>query len=142
MPIAAVASVRSFNLREMPKSHATDLNPIPWLIPLAMPPSSASPELRATVVWVEDQCLRQCVPRMATPPDVLRRVTLHPAKSVSTFTIKCSGVSWYLKAYTSLGTLRMYRTAVSSFSGDLMVGVEHNAAQLLGTICQVWAVLG
>ena len=52
--------------------------------PRQMPDSSASPDERAIVVWVSDQCLIGCCPLMAMPPDVDRRVVWHPPKSVST----------------------------------------------------------
>eukprot|EP00969_Alexandrium_andersonii_P367579 15471024-Alexandrium_andersonii.AAC.1 len=47
-----------------------------------MPASSASPELRAMVFWVVDQCLMARVPRAHTPPHVDLRVRRHPTKSV------------------------------------------------------------
>ena len=50
---------------------------------LAMPPSSASADDRHTVEWVFEVVLMQCNPRRVQAPDVLRLVTLHPAKSVS-----------------------------------------------------------
>eukprot|EP00974_Lingulodinium_polyedra_P044418 4261023-Lingulodinium_polyedra.AAC.1 len=54
--------------------------------PLTIPPSSASPELRVIAFWVADQCLTKCAPCMTQPPLVERRVSGHPAKSVSTYT--------------------------------------------------------
>eukprot|EP00969_Alexandrium_andersonii_P114706 5071576-Alexandrium_andersonii.AAC.1 len=51
-----------------------------------MPASSASPELRAMVFCVVDQCLIVWNPHTATPPLVERRVDMHPAKSVSEYT--------------------------------------------------------
>eukprot|EP00974_Lingulodinium_polyedra_P086360 8365960-Lingulodinium_polyedra.AAC.1 len=64
-------------------------------VPLTMPPSSASPEERATTFWVEDQCFSRCPPRRTHPPLVERRANRQPAKSVSVkawATIRCS--SW------------------------------------------------
>ena len=53
--------------------------------PLAdSPPSSASAELRVTVLCVLDQCLMRWPPLRVRPPEVERLVEGHPAKSVST----------------------------------------------------------
>ena len=52
---------------------------------VSIPPNSASAELRHTVVWVFESALIGCAPRIATPPDVLRRVLGHPAKPVSVY---------------------------------------------------------
>eukprot|EP00969_Alexandrium_andersonii_P217576 9611123-Alexandrium_andersonii.AAC.1 len=51
-----------------------------------MPASSASPELKAMVFSVVDQCLVARVPRTHTPPHVERRARRRPAKSVPTYT--------------------------------------------------------
>ena len=55
MPIAALLSARIVRLTSKPKSAAIDTRPRPSPAPLTMPPSSASPELRAIVFWVLDQ---------------------------------------------------------------------------------------
>eukprot|EP00969_Alexandrium_andersonii_P365949 15467366-Alexandrium_andersonii.AAC.1 len=58
--------------------------PKPSAAPLPMLASSASPELKAMVFGVVDQCLMACAPRTHTPPHAERRVCKHPTKSVST----------------------------------------------------------
>eukprot|EP00969_Alexandrium_andersonii_P298843 13210552-Alexandrium_andersonii.AAC.1 len=58
--------------------------PIPSAAPLAIPASSASPELKALVFCVVDQCLMARIPLTHTPPLVDLRVGKRPAKSVST----------------------------------------------------------
>eukprot|EP00969_Alexandrium_andersonii_P096781 4272503-Alexandrium_andersonii.AAC.1 len=50
-----------------------------------MPASSASPELKAMVFWVVDQCFIACWPRARAPPHVDRRVWRQPVKSASTY---------------------------------------------------------
>ena len=50
MPMAAVASVRTSSSTGIPRSMAKDCKPRPMDAPRHMPPSSASPELSATVV--------------------------------------------------------------------------------------------
>ena len=50
MPMAAVASVRNSSERGIPRSAPMDLRPRPWLMPLAIPPSSASPDDNAIVL--------------------------------------------------------------------------------------------
>eukprot|EP00969_Alexandrium_andersonii_P331007 14630833-Alexandrium_andersonii.AAC.1 len=50
-----------------------------------MPASSASPELKAMVFCMVDQCLMARSPRMHTHPQADRRVRKRPAKSVSTY---------------------------------------------------------
>ena len=67
MPIADVASVRTLSEVLMPGSAAIDRKPMPCEMPLAKPPSSASPELNATVLWALDQCLVQWSPFIETP---------------------------------------------------------------------------
>ena len=74
MPMAAVASVKTSRSRDTPISQAKDCSSRPIDASRQIPPSSASPELRATVVCVTDQCLIQWLPLIATPPDVDRRV--------------------------------------------------------------------
>eukprot|EP00969_Alexandrium_andersonii_P008484 370247-Alexandrium_andersonii.AAC.1 len=59
------------------------VRPTPSAAPLTIPASSASPELKAMVFWVIDQCLMACCPRTRTPPHVDLRVSRHPAKSAS-----------------------------------------------------------
>ena len=86
MPIAAVASVLIIKVHERPKSFATVCNPSAVDAPRQIPFSSASAELRVTVVWVELQCLIRWRPRRHTPPDVDLLVDKQPAKSVSTAT--------------------------------------------------------
>eukprot|EP00969_Alexandrium_andersonii_P099741 4399920-Alexandrium_andersonii.AAC.1 len=61
-----------------------DVRPRPSAAPLTIPASSASPELKAMVFCVDDQCLMACILLIHTPPLVDRRVSRHPAKSVST----------------------------------------------------------
>ena len=76
-----------------------DFKPIAWEGPFEIPPSFASAELSARVACVLDQWRIQCPPPpMATPPLAERRVTRHPAKSVSTLTVSsasgaCQGKS-------------------------------------------------
>ena len=75
IPIAAVASVMMFTLKLMPKSLASYCNPRAIDAPRQIPPNSASPEERAMVGCVTDQCLMGWHPRSAMPPEVDRRVT-------------------------------------------------------------------
>eukprot|EP00969_Alexandrium_andersonii_P153999 6808496-Alexandrium_andersonii.AAC.1 len=60
--------------------------PRPSAAPLTTPASSASPEHKAMVFRVVDQCLMACAPRTHTPPRVERRVCKHQAKSVPAYT--------------------------------------------------------
>ena len=83
-PIAAVASVNISSLKTSPRSREMLCNPSALLAPLQIPPSSASPDERATVLWVELQCWSRWAPRLMHPPEVLRLVRKHPATSVST----------------------------------------------------------
>eukprot|EP00969_Alexandrium_andersonii_P135200 5980813-Alexandrium_andersonii.AAC.1 len=71
----------------MHKSRATDTSRNPSADPLAIPASSASPELRAIVFWVVDKCLITREPHRAASPQVERRVVRQPAKSVSAKTV-------------------------------------------------------
>ena len=86
IPIAAAESacMRTFMLR--PRSNPQDWMPSASVVHFTRPYNSASAELKVTARWVDDQCFIRWVPRRATPPDVLRRVAMHPAKSVSTKT--------------------------------------------------------
>eukprot|EP00969_Alexandrium_andersonii_P095606 4223904-Alexandrium_andersonii.AAC.1 len=59
------------------------VRPRPSAAPCTIPASSASPELKAMVFCVVDQCLMACMPPTHTPPLVDLRVRRHPAKSVS-----------------------------------------------------------
>eukprot|EP00969_Alexandrium_andersonii_P000491 21051-Alexandrium_andersonii.AAC.1 len=68
-----------------------------------MPASSASPELRAMVFCVVDQCLMVWDPHMAAPPRVERRVDMQPAKSASVYTIMPGSPFCHGKWYTALG---------------------------------------
>eukprot|EP00969_Alexandrium_andersonii_P113884 5034082-Alexandrium_andersonii.AAC.1 len=83
MPIAALLSAQTRSSVPTPKSRATDTSPMPSAAPLTIPASSASPERRAIVFWVEDQCLITWDSRVAAPPRVERRAVIHPAKSAS-----------------------------------------------------------
>eukprot|EP00969_Alexandrium_andersonii_P051890 2279082-Alexandrium_andersonii.AAC.1 len=87
MLIAALLSAHTRSSVSIPKSWVTDTSPTPSAAPLTMPASSASPELRAMVFWVVDQSLIVREPHMAAPPLVERRVDMHPAKSVSVYTV-------------------------------------------------------
>eukprot|EP00969_Alexandrium_andersonii_P256494 11338843-Alexandrium_andersonii.AAC.1 len=60
--------------------------PKPSAAPLTMPARPAFPELKATVLRAVDQCLMARNPRTHTPPQMDRRVRMHPAKSASTRT--------------------------------------------------------
>eukprot|EP00969_Alexandrium_andersonii_P031660 1383457-Alexandrium_andersonii.AAC.1 len=44
------------------------VRPNPSAAPFTLPASSASPELKAMVFWVVDQCLMARCPRMHAPP--------------------------------------------------------------------------
>ena len=71
--MTAVASV--FTCKEMatPRSSQRDRNPKPYVVPLAIPDSSASPEDKATVDCVTLQCFKRYGPKVKVPPEVLRR---------------------------------------------------------------------
>ena len=84
IPIAAVASECARILYLNPRSRATDCMPSPCAIPEAMPPSSASPEDKAMVDCVFDHAFTNDPFMRQIPPAVDRRVSLQPAKSVST----------------------------------------------------------
>eukprot|EP00969_Alexandrium_andersonii_P086334 3806089-Alexandrium_andersonii.AAC.1 len=56
MPMAALLSLRTCSRTVSPRSWATATMPRPSAAPLTMPASSASPELRAMVLRVADQC--------------------------------------------------------------------------------------
>eukprot|EP00969_Alexandrium_andersonii_P347553 15366817-Alexandrium_andersonii.AAC.1 len=60
-------------------------SPRPSAAPLTTPANSASPELKAMVFWVVDQCSMARCPRMRAPPRVGRRARRRPAKSASTY---------------------------------------------------------
>ena len=90
IPIAAVASLWTRNLSGHLMSAANDCMPSPCAMPAAIPESSASPEDKAMVLWVLDQCLIWQVPSIPQPPLVLLLVFAHPAKSVSVNTSRCS----------------------------------------------------
>ncbi len=83
MPIAAVASLCTLTLRGQSISAHSDWMPKPWAMPDPMPESSASPDDRAIVVWVLDQCFTWHPEIMQQPPLVDLLVTAQPAKSVS-----------------------------------------------------------
>eukprot|EP00969_Alexandrium_andersonii_P294846 13032607-Alexandrium_andersonii.AAC.1 len=85
MPMAALVSAQTSKEAENPRSWGMAVRPSPSAAPLTIPASSASPELKAMVFWVVDQCLMARAPRMRTPPHVDRRVGRRPAKSVSTY---------------------------------------------------------
>lgn len=96
IPSAAVASDKISMSCLMPRSSPTLRRPIPMSAPLHRPVISASPEDKAKVACVLDQCFKQCWPNIAAPPLVLRRETRHPAKSVSTNSWRCFGVYCHL----------------------------------------------
>ena len=92
-------------------SRPSDWRPKPMEAPRQIPPSSASPEDKATVVWVTDQCSIQCPPLIATPPEVDRRVTWQPPKSVSTKVLSVASGFWKSKRYTNRGSPTRKRIA-------------------------------
>eukprot|EP00969_Alexandrium_andersonii_P184266 8141757-Alexandrium_andersonii.AAC.1 len=59
--------------------------PRPSAGPLATPASPASPELKAMVFCVVDQCLTARKPLAHAPPQIDRRARKRPAKSVSAY---------------------------------------------------------
>eukprot|EP00969_Alexandrium_andersonii_P151107 6681301-Alexandrium_andersonii.AAC.1 len=85
IPMTALLPAQTSREAENPRSWATAVRPKPSAAPLTIPASSASPELKAMVFWVVDQCLMAREPRTHTPPHVDLRVRRRPAKSVSTY---------------------------------------------------------
>eukprot|EP00969_Alexandrium_andersonii_P058833 2592757-Alexandrium_andersonii.AAC.1 len=81
--MAALLSAHTSRRAAKPKSRAMAARPMPSAAPLTIPGSSASPELKAMVFCVANQCLMACIPRMHRPPLVGLRVCRHPAKSAS-----------------------------------------------------------
>eukprot|EP00969_Alexandrium_andersonii_P170659 7544745-Alexandrium_andersonii.AAC.1 len=77
--------------------------PSPSAAPFTIPARSASPELKAMVFWVDDQCSMACWPRMHTPPHVGRRVSKHPAKPAPTYARRVAPSSCHGKWRTHLG---------------------------------------
>ena len=84
------------------KSLATLRRPMDWEAPRQMPVNSASALLKATVVCVDDQWRMRWEPLMAAPPEVERRVTKHPPKSVSTYVVSCDVYGWKSNRHTNL----------------------------------------
>eukprot|EP00969_Alexandrium_andersonii_P215283 9508864-Alexandrium_andersonii.AAC.1 len=68
--MAALLSAQTSREAEKPRSWAMAVRPKPSAAPFAIPASSASPELKAMVFWVVDQCLKACNPRAHAPPHV------------------------------------------------------------------------
>ena len=98
IPTAAAESVRKLKVMLKPRSRPILWIPSASVVPLTIPHSSASAELSVTAFCVELQCLIRCEPLIAAPPEVLRRVAKHPAKSVCTNTSRfasgCHGNSY------------------------------------------------
>ena len=94
IPTAAVESVWRTRDHVNPRSAATDLSPMEMDAPRVIPPSSASALDSVTVPCVMLQCRKRCEPLMAAPPEVLRLVDKHPAKSVSTDVVMVSVEDW------------------------------------------------
>eukprot|EP00969_Alexandrium_andersonii_P035848 1570877-Alexandrium_andersonii.AAC.1 len=67
MPIAALRLAQTSWEAEKPRSWAIAVRPKPSAAPLPMPASSASPEIKAMVFSVVDQCLTACEPRARSP---------------------------------------------------------------------------
>ena len=81
--IAAALSDRMWMCSSWPSHLAKLRRKRPWMQPFTTPLSSAYPDESEGVGCVTLQCLIGWRPRMAMPPDVDRRVTWHPPKSVS-----------------------------------------------------------
>merc|ERR1712122_205550 len=92
-------------------------------MPLTMPPSSASPELRVMIFCVEAQCLTRWVPRRMHPPDVLLRVRVQPAKSVSTHTRR-GAVGCHAYLYATRGSAARYLTTRASAGTSDRLGAD------------------
>ena len=74
------------------------LMPNTSLKPRTTAPNSASPLLRVIFFCVLAQCLSKWVPSNTAPPEVLRLVATHPAKSESVYALStercCHGYSY------------------------------------------------
>eukprot|EP00969_Alexandrium_andersonii_P151213 6686082-Alexandrium_andersonii.AAC.1 len=71
--------------------------PRPSAAPWTTPANSASPELKAMVFCVVDQCLMARRPRTHTPPQMDRRARRRPAKIVSAYTRRATPSSCHGK---------------------------------------------
>ena len=126
MPIAAAASEKISMDQINPRSAATACIPNEWLAPLHTPTNSASAELKVTVDWVLDQWRIRCPPCIIIPPEVERRVTTQPAKSVSTNVVRVPVGCCHRYFHTSQGLCTKYLTRRLSFSRDFRVGRENS----------------
>ena len=79
-----VESVKSLSRHPSPRSSSKLRMPIAKVEPRTMAYSSASPELRANTLWVDDQVLMRCCPNWMAPPLVDFLPGSSPAQSEST----------------------------------------------------------
>ena len=122
------ASAAASRVQWNPKSRATEIRPRAVDVPRHIPTSSASPDDKVTVDCVWDQWRSKWPPRRTSPPEVDRRVSRQPAKSVSTEATSLDTRGWRLNTQTDLGFPSKYRTSLWGQNTAAVVG----AAKTLG----------
>ena len=100
--------------------------------------NSASPELNAMLVCVDDQCFTQWLPNIPAPPEVLFLVLGPPAQSVSVYT-SVDKTDCFLNSYKAGCCVEEPTHAFQSFPG-LCSGLGHPSAHLFACELRVYAI--
>ena len=98
------------------------VRPRPSVVARTAATSSASAELNVTDFCVLHQDLTQCAPLLATPPVVDLAVRLHPAQSLSEYTVNTSTGLWNGNCQITRGFPMRYLAKRRSFFSSPRVG--------------------